>query len=325
MNDFDEIIRFVIGGVIHVLPFFVISISLSVLIRMLRLDGYIKKAFSHKIGIAILLATLIGAFSPLCSCTVIPVIGGLLSSGVPLAPIMAFWIASPTMDPEILALSVGILGWPLAIARLVSTLLLSLGAGYLTWILGKTWFLKGLESNKVKGNLPTKDCSCACDIDPVKRGEIKGNWKQILKKKFMAISLSDFIFEVLSESAKWGKWLLLAFTLEALIIQYIPQETVAQVLGNGSPLAIPFAALIGIPLYLTELTALPIVQGLLAQGMLPGAAIAFLIAGPVTTLPAMSAVFGIVHRRIFILYMVVGIGGSIFFGILSNLILSLIV
>lgn len=324
MNDFNEIVIFVMKGVIQVLPFFLVSISLSVLIRMLRLDGYIKKAFSHRIGIAIILATLVGAFSPLCSCTVIPVIGGLLSSGVPLAPIMAFWIASPTMDPEILALSVGILGWPLAIARLVSTLLLSLGAGYLTWILGKTWFLKGIDSKSVKGKVPIKDCSCACDSDSLKKEDIKGNWKKTLKKKFIDISWSDFIFEVLSESVRWGKWLLLAFTMEALILQYIPQEAVAQVLGNGSPLAIPFAALIGIPLYLTELTALPIVQGLLSQGMLPGAAIAFLIAGPVTTFPAMSAVFGIVHRRIFILYMVVGLGGSILFGILSNLILSLL-
>jgi hypothetical protein len=33
-------------------------------------------------------------------------------SGVPLAPIMSSWIASPTMDPEIFTLSVGILGWP---------------------------------------------------------------------------------------------------------------------------------------------------------------------------------------------------------------------
>lgn len=94
-------------------------------------------------------------------------------------------------------------------------------------------------------------------------------------------------------------YLLLAFVMEALILHYVPQEAVAQILGSRNWFAIPLSALIGIPLYLTEISALPIVSELLAQGMVPGAAIAFLIAGPVTTLPVMTAVFGIVNRRIF--------------------------
>jgi uncharacterized protein len=62
------------------------------------------------------------------------------------------------------------------------------------------------------------------------------------------------------------------------------------VLGEDSAFAVPLAALVGIPLYLNELGALPIVAGLLDQGMQPGAAIAFLIAGGVTSIPAMAAV-----------------------------------
>jgi uncharacterized membrane protein YraQ (UPF0718 family) len=125
MNDIFEISHFVGTAVWHTLPFFLISIALSVLVRSLKLDGLIRRAFSARIGTAILLATLVGAFSPFCSCTVSPIIAGLVASGVPLAPVMAFWIASPTMDPEIFALSVGILGWPLALARLGATLALS--------------------------------------------------------------------------------------------------------------------------------------------------------------------------------------------------------
>ena len=120
------------------------------------------------------------------------------------------------------------------------------------------------------------------------------------------------------ESWKWGRWLLLAFVMEALIVRYVPQETIAQTLGSGSWWAVPLASLVGIPLYLTEMSALPIVSGLLQQGMVPGAAIAFLIAGPVTTLPAMTAVYGIVNRRIFALYMAVGLGGAVLFGVISN-------
>lgn len=110
--------------------------------------------------------------------------------------------------------------------------------------------------------------------------------------------------------------------MEALILRYVPQEAVAQTLGSRNWFAIPLSALVGIPLYLTEISALPIVSGLMAQGMVPGAAIAFLIAGPVTTLPAMTAVFGIVNRRIFALYMSVGLGGAILFGLISSWILA---
>jgi uncharacterized membrane protein YraQ (UPF0718 family) len=84
--------------------------------------------------------------------------------------------------------------------------------------------------------------------------------------------------------------------------------------------AVPLAALIGVPLYLNNLAALPIVAGLMGQGMQAGAAIAFLIAGPVTTIPAMTAVWGVVSRRVFALYIALGLGGAILMGLVVNFI-----
>jgi len=81
---------------------------------------HIKRAFDAGPIAAILLATIVGAFSPFCSCGVIPVIAALLIGGVPLPPVMAFWIASPSMDPEIFFLSVGTIGWDLAVCRFLS-------------------------------------------------------------------------------------------------------------------------------------------------------------------------------------------------------------
>ena len=92
-------------------------------------------------GLSIVLSTVVGAFNPFCSCSVVPVINGLLVSGVALAPVMAFWIASPLMDPEIFSLSVAMLGWPLACARLSATLILSLGAGFVTLALTRSGWL----------------------------------------------------------------------------------------------------------------------------------------------------------------------------------------
>jgi uncharacterized membrane protein YraQ (UPF0718 family) len=109
-------------------------------------------------------------------------------------------------------------------------------------------------------------------------------------------------------------WMLLAFFLEALISRYFPTAIVAGLLGKDVPWAIPLATAIGIPLYTTNLTALGVVNGLMAQGMSGGAALAFLIGGAVTTVPAMSAVWGIVKRRVFLAYLAFAIAGSLLAG-----------
>jgi uncharacterized membrane protein YraQ (UPF0718 family) len=363
MNEILEILEFVGSAVWHVWPMFLISIMLSVLVRALKLDGIIRRAFSANIGKAIVLATLVGAFSPFCSCTVVPVIAGLLLSGVPLAPIMSFWIASPTMDPEIFTLSVGILGWPLALARLGGTLAISLAAGYVT--LGLTRALSQRDILKAKkdqrettlspakyaspapsmagayygapatqsittGALAAQPCgteltvsgdfvtsgagSCATAMIPSKQEN------QILAS-FRQMDWQDFGRQIGRESWSLGRWLLLAFVMEAMIARYVPQASIARLLGEDNVLAVPLATLIGIPLYLNNISALPIVSGLLSQGMQPGAAIAFLIAGPVTTIPAMTAVYGIVERRIFALYLGIGFVGAMLIGIVVNVLI----
>ncbi len=121
-----------IEAFIHIWPYLLITIPLAVAVQMSGAAKYINRAFDAKPVIAILLATIVGAFSPFCSCGVIPVVASLLIGGVPLAPVMAFWIASPSMDPEIFFLSVGTIGWELAVWRLVATLALSLGGGFIT-------------------------------------------------------------------------------------------------------------------------------------------------------------------------------------------------
>jgi uncharacterized membrane protein YraQ (UPF0718 family) len=116
------------------------------------------------------------------------------------------------------------------------------------------------------------------------------------------------------------KFMTLAFFINALINFYVPQHLVADLLGGKGSTSVILAALVGIPVYTSNITALPLISGLLSLGMNKGAALTFLIAGPMTTLPAMSAVWGIVKVRVFILYLSFSLLGSIFFGLLFNLI-----
>jgi uncharacterized membrane protein YraQ (UPF0718 family) len=337
MNDLIQIVGFVGRAAWRVLPFFVLSMFLSVLINMLDLKEPIRRAFAKREGLAVLLATAMGAFSPFCSCTVIPIIAGLLTSGVPLAPVMSFWIASPTMDPEIFTLTVGILGWPLALSRLAASLVLSLGAGYLTLLLTRLGYfrriLPGEEASPIKASVCGSASANRPPVsirpapEPAVRSAIGSTfagvtlplipppvWWESSFVSFRRIDWWAFTRRMGEQCWRLGRWLLLAFFLEALITRYIPQEAIASVLGSGSRFAIPLASLIGVPLYLGNLSALPIVKGLITQGMQTGAAIAFLMAGPVTTLPAMTAVWTVVRRPVFTLYIAISLFGSMLLG-----------
>lgn len=345
MNDLYEIISFVGRAAWKVLPFFLASMFLSVMINMLDFKETIRKAFAGREAVAVLLATAAGAFSPFCSCTVIPIIAGLLMSGVPLAPVMSFWIASPTMDPEIFTLTVGILGWPLALSRLGASLALSLAAGYLTLLLCRMGYFSRILPEAREAQLKKAAACCKATKEPplvpviltaVPSGCCSAGaaaagapapvtappaWYESLAASVRRIDWKVFARQMGGQCWWLGRWLLVAFTLEALITMYVPQEAIVAVLGDRSPFAIPLASLIGVPLYLGNLSALPIVKGLLTQGMQPGAAIAFLIAGPVTTIPAMTAVWTVVRKPVFALYIAVSLLGSMAVGFIVSAIL----
>ena len=341
------------------------TIPLAVAVNMTGASTHIKCAFDAGPVSAILLATLVGAFSPFCSCGVIPVIAALLIGGVMLPPVMAFWISSPSMDPEIFFLSVGTIGWNLAIWRLVGTLVLSLSAGFITHALTQTgWisqpvlrqkavlgapeatskikrlglgFIAGLKhglSLKAKTLVPARASACChgesvtvTHIQPV----VSGKTTEIEDSSGQAKASTSCSSGCNEEAPFWKrlsqesmnatlmviKFMALAFFLEALIILYIPEGWIAGILGQDNSWAIFTAGFLGIPVYTSNLSALPMISGLLVQGMSPAAALAFLISGPTTTLPAMAAVWTLVNHRIFILYVSFSLVGAILLGYLK--------
>jgi uncharacterized membrane protein YraQ (UPF0718 family) len=143
LQHLSAIVDFMLRQYLHLWPYLLLTVPLAVAVRLSCASRYIKKALSARPLTAILSATLVGAFSPFCSCGVIPMIAALLTGGVPIAPVMAFWLASPSMDPEIFLLTVAKLGWELAVWRLAATFLLSLGGGYLTQLAAAGGWLGG--------------------------------------------------------------------------------------------------------------------------------------------------------------------------------------
>ena len=356
INHLQNILAFMSTAFLHLWPYLLVTIPLAVAVRLSGASRKISRVFNAQPLVAIFLATAIGAFSPFCSCGIIPIIWSMLAAGVPLAPVMSFWLASPSMDPEIFFLSVSTLGWELAVWRLFGTFLLSLGGGLLAhvaikraWLgtrilrekpitaaprllalLRRAWRMvisvrhqpvMAVPNTNGTVRLACQDNACSGedqpDSDPVSAAGPELT-EEAESKSADRHPTSPFSRRLLTESKDAvimvAKFMALALFLEALIVLYVPENWVASLLGKNNPLAIASATLLAVPVYTTNLTALALIGGLLDQGMNPGAALAFLIAGPTTTLPAMVAVWGLATRRVFALYLSVTIISALIIG-----------
>ena len=124
-----------------------------------------------------------------------------------------------------------------------------------------------------------------------------------------------FKHETLTVGYFLAKWLTLAFFLESLMVAYVAPGWIVGVLGSGLWYEIPVAAFVGIPAYLNGYAAIPLVSGLLELGMNPGAALAFMTAGAASSVPAAMAVFVLVKRPVFCLYLLLALAGSMLSGL----------
>jgi uncharacterized membrane protein YraQ (UPF0718 family) len=112
----------------------------------------------------------------------------------------------------------------------------------------------------------------------------------------------------------------LAFLITALIKFYLPENLISTLIKGSPFMQVIIATLTGIPLYTSNLTALPVASGLIDLGLNKGAVLSFLIAGATTTLPAMVAVWGITRKRVFLLYLSYALIGSLLSGLLYNMV-----
>ena len=77
--------------------------------------------------------------------------------------------------------------------------------------------------------------------------------------------------------------------------------------------------MLGVPAYLNGYVAPAMVNGFMQQGMSIGAGMAFLIAGGVTSIPAMTAIFPLVKLRVFGFYLLLGFAGAFLAGFIYSI------
>lgn len=290
-------LHFTARAMTSVFPFLAVSVMLAAAARASQADRLIARVFVGRELRMVVLAAVFGALSPFCSCGVIPVIAGLLAAGVPLAPVMTFWLASPSMDPELFVLLAGQLGLEFALAKTIAAVGISLGAGLVTLGLSRL----GLLSAALR---PGADGGCAAPVlDPAQR-PVWTFWRAPARRR-------EFVREAAKTGLFLARWLLLAFLLESLMTVYLPADLIASWLGGTNPWSIPAAVLLGAPAYLNSYAAIPLVSGLIEKGMDPAVGLAFMLAGAMTSMPAALAVWAMAKPRLFALYIGLAAGGAI--------------
>ena len=98
------------------------------------------------------------------------------------------------------------------------------------------------------------------------------------------------------------------------MLAYLPAEAVGRWAGADSAFAVPLAAVVGAPAYLNGYAAIPTARALIDLGMAPAAALAFMVGGAVTSIPAAVAVFALVRWPVFLAYLGLGLGGAMLAG-----------
>ncbi|MGB0661172.1 MAG: permease [Mangrovicoccus sp.] len=293
-----------IGAFLHTLPFILFAVAAVAYLKATDAEGLLSRAFTGNVGRMIVLGALAGGLSPFCSCEVIPFIAALLAMGAPLAAVMAFWLSSPLMDPAMFAVTTGALGLDFAIAKTISAVGIGLLGGLVILALSKTEYL----ATPLKTQ-PKKSCGSCCGGDqPFSGKPVWAFWKEQPRRQ---------VFAQVSGEQLWflGKWLMLAYVLEALMITYVPADLIGQVLGGDGVMPIILGALVGGPAYMNGYAAVPVIGGLMEQGMSPGAAMSFVIAGGVSCVPAAVAVWALVKPRIFVIYLGLGMAGAVLAGL----------
>ncbi len=286
------------------LPYIAVAVMMIAWLKASGSEGVIGRVFEGRETRAIVLAALFGGLAPFCSCQVIPFIAGMLALGTPLSVIMAFWLSSPLIDPPTLLITAAALGWNFAIAKTLAAVGIGLAGGFAIKFLAATGAFADPARERERGG-----CS--------KRSPFSGRpvWRFWSESERVDV----FRTELRDNALFLVKWLAMAYVIEALLITYVPASLIAGLVGGDGFLSIVIAAIVGMPAYLNSYVAPPLLAGLTAQGMSAGAALAFMVAGAVSSVPAMAAVWSLVKPRVFAAYLGLGVAGAIVAGVLFQL------
>jgi uncharacterized membrane protein YraQ (UPF0718 family) len=246
----------------------------------------------------------VGLPLPICSCGVIPIYRTLVVRGAPAAAAMAFLVATPELGLDAILLSVPLLGVPMTVIRVVAA-----GAGAL--------LVGGLMGRMLRGQKANTDIeTCGCGAGDDGCGAEKLDEERIFVNPSDPRGAAATIRAGVDASVDHtAPWILLGLAIAAAVEPFLVGGWLATI-PRG--LEVPLWALLGIPTYVCASSATPLVAALMAGGMSPGAAIAFLLTGPATNTTTFGLLAGMHGRQAAIRFSLILIGFAVTFGYAVN-------
>ena len=262
-----------LGAALH---FFVMDVSkiLVLLSLVIYIMGWLRSALSPERVreflrkrsnlSARLMAVGLGAVTPFCSCSSVPLFIGFVEAGIPLGVTLSFLIASPMINEVAVIVLASVIGWKMTLLYVGAGLSVALIGGYVLerfrlerWVEDYVWKIRMGEAD-----LPEPDRSL--------RGRhlyALGQTKEIVGRLW--------------------KFVLIGVGVGALIHGYVPMELLAKLTGDGGLLSVMGAVLIGIPLYSDAVGVIAVAEALLGKGVPIGTVLAFMMAVAALSLPEM--------------------------------------
>ncbi|MBL8369997.1 MAG: permease [Burkholderiaceae bacterium] len=250
-------------------------------------------------GLANGLASALGAVTPFCSCSSVPLFIGFVQAGVPLGVTFSFLITAPLVDTVALTLLFSLFGWKVALLYLGFGMLLGIVAGL---ILGAMKLERHLEDwvrdmPQVSSDLQDQQLSLG---DRVEAG--------------MA-SVREIVGKV------WP-YVLVGIAVGAGIHGYVPAEFLASFMGKDAAWwSVPLAVLMGIPMYANTAGILPVIEALTAKGAAMGTALAFMMSVVGLSLPELIILRKVLKLRLIGIFVSIVATGILAVGFLFNVVL----
>jgi uncharacterized membrane protein YraQ (UPF0718 family) len=294
-----------------VFPYFIVGILLAGYIRTYKIAMKLQAGLRRHGVLSVFLASLVGILTPLCACGTLTTAVSLLFAGLPLAPVMSLLVTSPLLSPSAYLLTLNDLGPEWTVIRTVAAFSMGVFAGLVTHLLRN----RGFQTNTIfiEGAVPRGDFHDEAYPD----ARLKCNCKEKFGHRVAARTDNMFVvFLAKSSEMLWlvGKYVLVGVAIGSIVERYMPYDWIYRLFGQKGPLNIIWITIGAVPIFLHQISASSILYHIKSSlhGTLDGgAALAFMVGGPVTAMPTMVMFWTIFKKRVFFLYLFVCLAGTI--------------
>lgn len=283
-----------------------------------------RKLRGHDEGTGNVAAAGLGAVTPFCSCSTVPVLAGLLQAGAPLGLAFSFLLASPLVNEIAVVLLLGLFGIEVTVWYVVTTFLAAVVGGIVIGRLGLSDHVRdvritGDENRPVAGNGAVAGDEAVAGDGGTDGACCDGG---VIPERTHRQRIETAAREAASFFVDTLPYLVLGITIGALVHGVVPVEMIHAVLGRENPLAVPLAAIAGAPIYVSLSGMLPIAASLSEQGIAIGTVLAFVVGGAGVSLPNLILLNKLFERRLLLVYAGTVVTIGIVVGVVFNLVLA---